>query len=328
MKLEERAARDAEGTILAHNIAFGSGKKALPKGTRLSEAHLLRLAELRVERVTVVVLEPDDVGEDEAAAAIAAPLESDALRLARAVGGRVNIRAAVDGLLEVDAARLLALNSVPGVALATLPRHTVAGPNQPQVQVATLKIIPYALRRADVDQAIALARSQPALLRLRPLPPGKQAALLLIGDEAAHPKLRADFEAPLRARLERLGATLAAVQAVSHTHHAIREAAARLAAAADLLITAGQTSIMDRNDVIPRALEAAGAVVALHGAPVEPGNLLALAYFPRTPVLCAPGCARSAARNVVDMVLPRLLLGDRLNRADVAALGLGGYLKT
>jgi hypothetical protein len=31
-------------------------------------------------------------------------------------------------------------------------------------------------------------------------------------------------------------------------------------------------------------------------------------------------------RNVVDIVLPRLLLGDRLARRDIAALGLGGFL--
>jgi molybdopterin biosynthesis enzyme len=66
--------------------------------------------------------------------------------------------------------------------------------------------------------------------------------------------------------------------------------------------------------------------VIVHGAPVEPGNLLALAYFPHTPVLCAPGCARGLGYNVVDMVLPRLLAGDRVERADIAALGPGGLL--
>jgi molybdenum cofactor cytidylyltransferase len=59
---------------------------------------------------------------------------------------------------------------------------------------------------------------------------------------------------------------------------------------------------------------------------VEPGNLLALAYLPGTPVLCAPGCARGLRRNVMDVVLPRLLLGDRLDRREIAAWGLGGFL--
>jgi molybdopterin biosynthesis enzyme len=94
----------------------------------------------------------------------------------------------------------------------------------------------------------------------------------------------------------------------------------------DLLILAGQTSIMDENDSTIRALCQAGAELAVHGAPVEPGNLLALAYFPATPVLCAPGCAKGLKRNVVDLVLPRLLLGDRLELRDIARLALGGFL--
>jgi molybdopterin biosynthesis enzyme len=64
----------------------------------------------------------------------------------------------------------------------------------------------------------------------------------------------------------------------------------------------------------------------LSGAPVEPGNLLALAYLPDTPVICVPGCAKSLKHNVVDLVLPRLLLGDRLDRRDIAGLALGGFL--
>jgi molybdopterin biosynthesis enzyme len=83
---------------------------------------------------------------------------------------------------------------------------------------------------------------------------------------------------------------------------------------------------MDADDTALRGLREVGAQVVVHGAPVEPGNLLALAYFPHTPVLCAPGCARGLGYNIVDMILPRLLLGDHLERTDIAALGLGGLL--
>jgi molybdenum cofactor cytidylyltransferase len=63
------------------------------------------------------------------------------------------------------------------------------------------------------------------------------------------------------------------------------------------------------------------------GAPVDPGNLLMLAYIDDVPVLGAPGCARSRKVNVVDWVLPRLLAGDRLSREDIGALGAGGLLE-
>ena len=50
-------------------------------------------------------------------------------------------------------------------------------------------------------------------------------------------------------------------------------------------------------------------------------------YLGDVPVLGAPGCARSRKVNVVDWVLPRLFVGDRLTRKDVMALGHGGLLE-
>ena len=71
----------------------------------------------------------------------------------------------------------------------------------------------------------------------------------------------------------------------------------------------------------------AGGEVECYGAPVDPGNLLLVAYRGAVPILGAPGCARSPKTNIVDLVLPRLLVGDRVTAADVAALGHGGLLE-
>ena len=63
------------------------------------------------------------------------------------------------------------------------------------------------------------------------------------------------------------------------------------------------------------------------GAPVDPGNLLMLAYVNDVPIVGAPGCARSKKINIVDWLLPRLLVGDRLTRRDIVELGHGGLLQ-
>ena len=98
-------------------------------------------------------------------------------------------------------------------------------------------------------------------------------------------------------------------------------------AAPALVLLAGETAIVDRHDIAPRALERAGGAVVAFGAPVDPGNLLLLGRLGAVPVVGAPGCARSPRDNVVDAVLPRLLAGDVLTRADVVALGHGGLLE-
>ena len=93
-----------------------------------------------------------------------------------------------------------------------------------------------------------------------------------------------------------------------------------------LIIIAGQTSIMDKDDVTPQGIRLAGGKIESFGAPVEPGNLLLLANLRGTPVMGAPGCARSRQTNVVDLVLPRLLAGELLAQRDIRALGNGGLL--
>jgi len=326
MRLEERAIEQAQGTILLYNVADADGRRSLRKGTRLTAEHVGQLAEMGRATVEVAVLEAGDAHEDEAARALAEVMQTEHLSYSQVRGGRVNLRTAVDGLLEVDAERLLAINLLPGFALGTRRQHTVVGPNQETDSVATLKIVPYAVARADLERAVEWAGTRPGVVEVRPFQQGRRVAMLFVAEPAAQARTRDEYLPPTEARLARLGAELVATEAVAVDEEAIARAAANLAAGAGLLIIAGQTSILHDEDTTLRALRRAGAETALSGAPVEPGNLLALAYLSETPVLCAPGCARGLRRNVVDLVLPRLLLGDRLGRRDVAAMGLGGFL--
>ncbi len=326
MQLQVRAVDQAQDTILLHNVADADGRRTLKKGTRLEEEHLAQLAAMGWTTVEVAVLDADDAHEDEAARVLAEAMQTDHLSTSRVAGGRANLRTSVDGLLEVDAERLLAINMLPGFAVATRRHQTVVGPNQDTDNVATLKIVPFAIARRDLEQAVAWATARPGVLEIRPLQPGRRVVMLFVAEPAAQGRTRDEYLPPTQARLARLGAQVTATQAVDVDEVAIAQAVTNLAADADLLVIAGQTSILHDDDTTLRALRRAGADATLSGAPVEPGNLLALAYLPGTPVLCAPGCAKGLKRNVVDLVLPRLLLGDRLERRDVAALGLGGFL--
>jgi molybdenum cofactor cytidylyltransferase len=326
MRFEERTISEAVGTILMHNVADAGGRRTLKKGTFLTAEHVAQLAEMGRGTVDVAILEADDVHEDEAAATLAAALQTRELYLTPPAGGRVNLRTKVDGLLEVDAERLLEINMLPGFALGTRRQHTVVGPNQETDNVGTMKIVPYAVRRHDLERAIELASDRPGIVEVRPFHQGRRVAMLFVGEPPVHSKLRDEYLPPTQTRLERLRADLIAVDYTTEDEAAIAQAAAHLAESADLLIIAGQTSVIHEDDTTLRALRRAGAVATLSGAPVEPGNLLALAYFSNAPVMCAPGCAKGLKRNVVDLILPRLLLGDRLERRDIAALGLGGFL--
>jgi hypothetical protein len=325
MQVERLPREQARGHLLLHNVVDADGRRLIRKGVQLTDEHINALRKLGHEAIDVAILEEDDVWEDEAAAQLAEAIQTPEMSISWGVGGRANLKTAVHGVLYVNATALVALNQLPGITLATLPPHAIVTPERGEDRIATIKIIPYAVPQSVMDAALKFASVRPGLLEIRPLTP-RRVALLIIGDPAAHVRLRRQFENPIRQRLLALNSDLEAVESVAHDELAIGNAVNRLLPAHDALILAGQTSIMDMNDLTLRALRSVGADVAAHGAPVDPGNLLALAYRDGKAILCAPGCARSLSRNVMDLVLPRLLAGEHLSRADIAALSLGGLL--
>lgn len=318
----------AEGHVLGHNVAGPDGAWLLRKGRRLSAEDVSRLGALGRRRVYVAELEPGDVDENAAADRVARAAAGPGLRTTGAASGRANLVATRLGILRVDPARLRRLNLSDGITAATALAHSPVRDGQ---IVATVKILPFAVPEASVVMAEALLRDAGPLLCVDALS-ARTVGLVLTGSPASEARVRSGFEAPLRARVAALGSALGPVAFVP-IDEATGEAplaaafAAQAAAGCAVVIVAGETAIVDRHDMAPRALEQAGGELVAFGAPVDPGNLLLLGRLGTTAVLGAPGCARSPRSNVVDLVLPRLLAGDRLTRDDVAAWGHGGLLE-
>lgn len=311
----------AAGAILAHSVALPDGR--LRKGATLTDADLARLAAAGVQMVTVARLGPDDIGEDEAAANLAAALVPDPVKqgldLSQAFTGRVNLIARQPGLLEVDAKAIARLNGItPEITLATLPHLARVEPGQ---MCGTVKIISYGLPRPLVDQACALP--QPPL-RLRPvtLP---DAGLILTEVPGDDPKLARKGRRAIELRLQRLGMRLASAETVPHEETALAAALQRADGAMLLILTGSATS--DLFDTAPQALRRAGGQVLRFGMPVDPGNLLFLGQLGPRPVIGLPGCARSPALNGADWVLERLACGIKVTSQDIAEMGVGGLLK-
>src|SRR5690606_20965316 len=90
-------------------------------------------------------------------------------------------------------------------------------------------------------------------------------------------------------RLEALGSEIAAVEVVAHEPDAVAAAIARMAAAGHApIIVFAASAIVDRQDVIPAGLVAAGGEIERLGMPVDPGNLMLLGRLSETDVIGAP----------------------------------------
>jgi len=325
MKFGPVLLEDAQGKILGHNVAGSDGRRRLRKGKPLDAADIAVLAELGRRSVYVAEIEEEDVEENRAALRVAEACRGMGLRLSSAATGRVNIIATEHGLARVEDARLGRLNEGEGITVATVGADQLVRPGQ---TVATVKVIPYAVPEQVVTAAVNAASPSP--LRVDAFQPHK-VGLILSGSPSVRTVLEEGF-LPLEERVRALGSEVTAHDFVDLSGDGGEvELATALVAQRDsgaaLILLAGETAIMDRHDITPRAVERAGGRVETVGAPVDPGNLLMLAYLDDIPVLGAPGCARSRKVNIVDWILPRLLTGERLGQDDIRRLGCGGLLE-
>lgn len=311
-------ASEAEGAVLAH--AVKTQGLSLKKGTVLSATDCAALAAAGIGQVTVAIVEPGDVAENEAAGRIALGVAGEGIRVDPAFTGRANLFAEGAGVLVVDREGIDRLNRLDeAITFATLPAFAAVEAGE---MVATVKIIPYA---APAD-AVEVAAKSAALVRLAPFTRRRIAVIstLLPG---LQPKV---VDKTLRVTAERLapaGAAIAVERRVPHEAGALAEALSEAPVrAADMVLVFGASAIADRRDVIPAALESAGGRIEHFGMPVDPGNLLLVGELGAAPVLGAPGCARSPKENGFDWVLMRLLAGLPVTRADVTAMGVGGLL--
>jgi molybdenum cofactor cytidylyltransferase len=322
MRFGEVHIAEAEGAILAHSLKLGTA--AFKKGRVLSRTDLDVIASSGLMAITAARLDPDDVHENDAAQRVAAAAVGPGITAAAPFTGRANLHAEAHGLLVFNRDRLDRLNLVDeAITLGTLPPFAVVEPRQ---MVATVKIIPFAAPEAAVKDCVQAAIAEGPLLRVAPF-----RALSIGLLQTRLPGLKESILDKTRqvtdGRLAVLGCRLVFEERCGH---AAADLAKLIGNAMDLeidmLLIHGASAIVDRRDVIPAAIVAAGGRIAHFGMPVDPGNLLLLGHVGERAVLGLPGCARSPKVNGFDWVLERLVAGLPVGPAEIMRMGSGGLL--
>lgn len=309
---------EALGCVLAHSVDCAGQR--LRKGVILDAGHLDQLTAAGHRVVTVARLEPGDIHEDAAATQLAAALCPDPVAanvtLTPAFTGRVNVLASGVGVVRLDAARLIAANSVdPMITVATVPDlHQMHDGGM----IATVKIISYAVPQAALDQVCDILRDSVRLVA----PTLKTAGLIVTLTQGGAGDKGVDA---IRGRCDALGVDCASVVETPHQVDAIVAAIAQMESDLIMILTGSATS--DVHDTAPSAVRAAGGHVDRFGIPVDPGNLLFFGSYQGRPVIGLPGCARSPALNGADWVLSRTVCGIAITAEDFAQMSVGGLLK-
>ncbi len=320
----------AVGLMLAHDITEivpGQTKgPAFRKGHVVSESDLEYLARLGKRHLYVLDIADDQMHENEAARLLAQALAGPGLEPAGPPReGKIELRAIYDGLLELDVERLTRFNMVPEVMCATIHRHSVVKKGR---SVAGTRPIPLTPLKANVEAAVKIAAQDGGLLRVLPLRAART-GVVVTGNEVAQGLISDGFGPVMRKKLEALGASVLGVKIAPDDRAAVAGAIRSLLAdGAELIITTAGMSV-DPDDVTRHAIADAGGHDLLYGSPVLPGAMFLIGRLDGpagpVPVLGVPACALFHPTTILDVVLPRVLAGQRLERSDIAALGHGGF---
>ena len=315
---------EAVGHVLCHDLT-----QILPgefKGARFRKGHIVTEADIPVllsmgkEHLYVWELEPGMLHENDAAARLVRLCKGPGMDETEVREGKIELRAAFDGLFRVDTARLNAVNAIDELMIATRRGNTAVRAGD---KLCGTRVIPLVIREEKLKQAEAAAGERP-LLELLPYKL-KTAAVVTTGAEVAGGLIADKFTPVLVEKLKAFG-----IRVIHHSLPGDEPAAvlgairAARAAQPDLILCTGGMSV-DPDDNTPGAIQASGARIVTYGAPVLPGAMLLLGYFADgTPILGLPGCVMYAKATVFDLVLPRIAAGVTLGKQDFVALGEGG----
>lgn len=324
MRAQTVDVKSSTGRVLCCTVFRPGGKKLLAKGHIISDEDVRVLESEGMESIWVTELEEGEVGEDDAVCAVASEMGCGSLEIRVAAGGRANLLATENCSVLVDDELLKQINCTASVVIATALNFSYAIAGQ---RIATVKSAPFAVAKDHLEAVVNIVKERGPILQARPI--RTPSIGVLYTDPISGERARQLFENIMRQRLERFGVSTNFVLACTEDENSVSRCLQHLLRSKpSVILVASTTAPAGPEDVIGQSILRTDGVVERFLAPVEPGNLLLLAYKDDIPIISAPGCFRSAKPNVVDLILPPLLARYRVNGWEIACLGHGGLLSS
>lgn len=306
--------------ILAHDVRDAAGRIVLAKGEVLEAGSIGQLQSLDWSELHLLIPDATDILEGEAGSRLAAAAAGEGIAVRALAAGAWPLESMHRGILEVRPAALEAVNLVEGLCVYTLYDGQVVDRGE---TVARAKIVPFAVDEATLARGESAARAAHGVVSVRAFRPMVIGAVV---QESLGARAMARFEQALGEKVEWFGSRLLAPAFVAPGPRAVAAGLARVLAEGAQVVALAGSRPMDPLDPAFEALASIGARLERHGVPAHPGSLFWLARAGDVPILGMPACGLFSQATVFDLVLPRLLTGERLGARDLAALGHGGFL--
>lgn len=337
---------EAIGMVLAHDITeirqdeFKG--RAFRKGHVVREEDIRHLRRLGKDHLFVLAVSEDEMHEDDAVYALVSALMGEGVAAeGEPKEGKINILAARDGLLKIRKELLFEFNMLGEVMCATMHNNSVVKKGQ---VIAGTRAIPLVVKKRVIEEAVGIAEKGPGVIEVKEIR-RPRAGVVITGNEVYHGRIKDAFAPIITRKIEEVNGEIVGIYYAPDDEDFIGARLEELlSAGADLLITTGGMSV-DPDDVTRFAIRRLGATDITYGSAVLPGAMFLVGYIRKerkaesagqrpsaacppssaeVPVIGIPACGMYHKTTVFDLVLPRVLAGERVGRRELAELGHGG----
>ncbi len=316
---------DSVGMILAHDITEvrpGEFKGAsFQRGHRIQASDLCHLMRLGKRHIYILDVDKDHLHEDDAALMMARALAGSGVIFDNQPReGKVGFTSAYDGLFKVNVDPLTDFNMIADVMCASIHTNT---PVKKGWKLAGTRAIPLVVAKTTVCDAVELALDHYPMFSVKRFNPLK-CSLIITGSEVYEGLIEDRFEPIVGQKLESYGASLNHAVILPDDASIIAQTVENfLEQGSEMIITTGGMSV-DPDDVTRAGIRKVGIDCLHYGAAVLPGAMFLLGYKADIPVVGIPACGLFHERTIFDLVLPRLLAGEKPGRKDLAQFAHGG----
>ena len=314
---------EAVGQVLCHDMT-----QIIPgeyKGARFRKGHIVTKEDIPIllsmgkENLYIFEIDENMLHENDAAEILCEICKGENINRSEVKEGKIELTSAINGLFTVDREKLLSINSIDEIMIASRKGDTAV---QIGDKLAGTRVIPLVIKKDKLNRAKAIMDETP-IMRVLPYTL-KTAAIITTGGEVFHGRIEDRFTPVLIEKLSAYGISvtehLIVDDGIDHITNAVNAVKGR----ADMILCTGGMSV-DPDDNTPGAIRRSGAKIVTYGAPVLPGAMFLLGYYDDgTPVMGLPGCVMYAKATIFDLVLPRIAAGVKLNKADFVMYGEGG----
>lgn len=325
--MKEIKTTEAVGHVLCHDITqiIKDEKKGVlfPKGHVVREEDIPALLAVGKEHLFVWEQREGVLHENQGAQILYELCAGEGIRGSRIKEGKKELIADRDGMLKIRRDALLRVNSLGEMMVASRHGDTVVHPGD---KIAGTRIIPLVIEEEKMDRAREAVGELP-IFSILPFS-GKKVGIITTGSEIKKGLIQDTFTPVLTEKLNEFPTEVLGQKYPGDNKKDITEGILDfIRQGADMVLCTGGMSV-DPDDRTPGAIKETGAQVITYGAPVLPGAMMMVAYYREedrdVPIVGLPGCVMYARRTIFDLLLPRLMAGDRIAREEIDCLGEGG----